>query len=218
MSRTVKFHCNVCLQETKHEVLFEYKDDRGGVVQGIPYANHTLWEFIRCRGCESIGIVSTWFPPTGPPQTSSYPPQVSRRFPDWLNDQTWHIAGSKKELRALFIEVYKTLHADSLRLALMGSRTIVDVALTDKLGDVGGFDRKLAEAVKNGWLSQAHRDILHKAVEAGNAAAHRAYRPEPSQMNNVLDIVEHLIQLLYSLVDSAETIAKDTPGRAKESR
>lgn len=95
----------------------------------------------------------------------------------------------------------------------MGTRAIVDVVLTDKLGDAGGFGQKLKKAKDEGWITESHFKVLDAAIEAGNAAAHRAYKPDIKQLNLVLDIVEHLIQSLHVLEASAQRISAKTPPR-----
>jgi len=63
-----------------------------------------------------------------------------------------------------------------------GLRGVTAKDLTDKLGDIGGFAQKLDEAEKNGWVTPAHRKVLETAVDAGNAAAHRRYRPKKKHL------------------------------------
>jgi len=121
--------------------------------------------------------------------------------------------GPKMQIRDLLNEIYSALFSGNNRLVMMGARTVADIALTDKLGDIGGFAQKLDEAEKKGWITPAHRKVLAAAIDAGNAAAHRGYRPDKDQLDLVLDIVEHLIQLLYVLESNAKDLAKKTPQR-----
>jgi len=123
-------------------------------------------------------------------------------------------AGPKAEIRGLLSEIYSAMFSGNMRLALMGTRTVVDVALTDKLGDVGGFEKKLDDARAKGWITSLQRKVLAAVIDAGSAAAHRSHKPEKKQMELVLDVVEHLIQLLYILEKNADEISKEIPGRA----
>lgn len=215
----IKSHCNRCLAETNHDVLHRCKresheeDDEGNLV----FRETFTYELVSCRGCENVSLRRTYSSSAQPDVDVDYfPPAVSRKQPQWLSGLCFFWDHPQSDIEALFREVYSALYAGSNRLALMGSRAIVDLALTDKLGDIGGFEQKLAKAKELGWITPAHCKFLKVAVDAGNAASHRAYRPETQQLALVLDIVEHLIQLLYVLEQNADEIAKKTPARPKK--
>jgi len=72
-------------------------------------------------------------------------------------------------------EIYAALHADSRSLALMGARTLVDMAILDKIGDAGSFQKKLELMEQKGFVARENRQFLSAALDAGNAAAHRGY-------------------------------------------
>jgi len=138
-------------------------------------------------------------------ETDYYPPRVSRRPPPWE-------FSLPKEWQSLLSEIYRALHADSRRLAMMGTRALVDMYMNDAVGDVGGFERKLSQLVTAGYLADQDRKILTPALEAGHAAAHRGYLPDVDQVNHVMDIVENLLQK-HTLTTSAEALTRETPSR-----
>jgi hypothetical protein len=95
----------------------------------------------------------------------------------------------------------------------MGARTLVDMFMTRHVGDIGGFEAKLSELVDKGYLSTRNKDILAAAIEAGNAAAHRGYKPEKSDVERVIDIVENMLQ--FDVLDaSAKALRSSTPPRS----
>jgi len=53
----------------------------------------------------------------------------------------------------------------------MGARTLVDMAISDKVGDVGTFDHKLQALEDGGFISKLNRGVLDAALDAGNATA-----------------------------------------------
>ena len=110
-------------------------------------------------------------------------------------------------------EIYRALHNDSGRLALMGSRTLVDMLMLAQIGDVGSFQRKLAALEKQGFIASNHADILSAALDAGSAAAHRGFKPATDDLNAVIDIVENLLQSAYHLRKVAARLKKKTPAR-----
>lgn len=214
---TTKSYCNDCLRETHHHLI----DSRRRVWQdtdseGRPHAEEVmLYEFLQCRGCENVSLRRTYSASfMEEAEVDYFPPAVSRRMPSWLSGvKLFALGGAKMEIRWLLKEVYSALFSGNNRLALMGARAVVDVALTDKLGDIGGFAQKLDEARDKQWITPAHHKVLAAAIDAGNAASHRAYNPDKKQLELVLDVVEHLVQLLYVLEGDADQIAKKTPPR-----
>lgn len=216
-AKIIKSHCNACLADTNHDVIAEHEREETTEFRGeTHFVESDFYQLVTCRGCDNVTLRVTSRVAGGEPEVSYFPPAISRKQPKWLSFPRWPLLGSPhRELRELFREVYSTLHCGNNRLALMGTRAIVDLALTDKLGDIGGFDRKLLVARGKGWIGDVQHKTLAAAVEAGNAASHRAYKPESEQLNLVLDIVEHLIELLYVLERSAGKLAQETPARHK---
>jgi Arc/MetJ family transcription regulator len=129
----------------------------------------------------------------------------------------WH-HNMPNRIKNLMSEVYAALHNDSRRLALMGARTIVDLLLVDKVGDAGSFAVKLHKLEAQGFIGKQSIVILGAALDAGSAAAHRAYKPTIEHLNQVMDIVENLIQSVYVLDKAATEIRGSTPKRTVKHR
>jgi Domain of unknown function (DUF4145) len=214
---TTKSYCNRCRQHTAHDLIaqrtlnIEERDE-----DGVPmYQELNVYDFVQCRGCESVSMrCCTSGPWSNGGEIKYFPPAALRRLPDWLMTTVFLVLkGPKQEIRSLLVEVYSAMFSGNSRLALIGARTIVDVALTDKLGDIGGFSQKLEQARDQGWITPAQHKVLEVTVEAGSAAAHRAHCPDKRQLELVLDVTEHLIQQLYVLEEHANEIAEKTPPR-----
>lgn len=135
-----------------------------------------------------------------------YPPRISRRTPPWANKLP-------KDIGAVVDEVYRALQADSPRLATIGARTIVDLVILDKVGDVGTFIKKLAALEALGFVGRKNREFISAALEAGSAAAHRGVAPDVADLNRVMDIVESLLESVYILEEAADHLRKITPPR-----
>ncbi len=110
-------------------------------------------------------------------------------------------------------EVYKALQANSNRLAIMGTRTLIDMVIRHKVGDRGPFTEGLKELYKQGFVSSQNVQFLTAAFDAGSAAAHRGYVGQAEEVNAVMDIVENLLQSVYVLEDLAEQLKRSTPPR-----
>jgi hypothetical protein len=96
---------------------------------------------------------------------------------------------------------------------MMGARTLIDMLMLDKVGDVGGFEQKLLSLENNGFLSSKNRDVLSAALEVGNAASHRGHAPSPSEVSAVMDIVENMLQSAYVFPKVAQDLRATTPTR-----
>jgi hypothetical protein len=119
-----------------------------------------------------------------------YPPIVSRPKPYWFEDLD-------EKLQEVLEEVYVALDADARFLAAFGARTALDIMIVDKIGDVGSFKVKLNKLESDGYVNATEKELLDAVTEAGNAAAHRGYAPEPKLLNSVMDILESLLDRIY---------------------
>jgi len=176
------------------------EDDATGYWWGNNY------EILQCRGCRAVCLRETFNDATGEEEVSYYPPAISRRLPAWR----WDLPS---DMREMLEEIYRALHNNSSRLALMGSRTLVDMLMLKQVGDVGSFQRKLSALEKQGLIAPDHSEVLSAALDAGNAAAHRGFKPARDDLNAVIDIVENLLMAAYHLKRVAARLKKKTPAR-----
>ena len=96
---------------------------------------------------------------------------------------------------------------------MMGARTLVDMVILNKVGDVGTFAKKLKALEDQGFVGSRNREVLAAVLEAGNAVTHRGKDYQPEQVNQVMDIVENLLQAAYVLERVAKTVKDATPPR-----
>src|SRR5215470_13935008 len=127
-----KIPCRVCHQETKHAVLAKHETSDVTEVEGYGEVSwRDIYEMLECRGCETVTLRHTHVFSEDPDiDVRYYPPSVSRPMPPWKNKLKDH------KLRSVVEEVYAALGTDCRRLATMGARTVVDMVMTDKVGDV----------------------------------------------------------------------------------
>ena len=206
-------HCNCCLHQTKHSILAERQHEEEGPEEewGCLWWETKYTLFI-CCGCESVTLrrhhtFSEW---EGGSKIEFYPPQVSRQLPKCHDELPC-------EIHELICEIYTALHSNSRRLALMGVRTVIDMFVLDKIGDAGTFSQKLKALVDGGYLGSQQRDILNVALEAGNAAAHRGYKPSSEVLSHAIDVVESLLQS-YALEKVSNSVKEQIPPRPRSSK
>ncbi len=215
--KIVRAHCNKCGHETKHDVVMERTHRDSEVVdpyQGIEVSWSKTYSMLECRGCEEISLRRTeWCSENDPmdePDPGTYfPPRVSRRKPAWVDRLE-----VPSEYAGLLDEIYVALHADSRRLAMMGARALIDVAIRRSVGDQGNFGGGLSSLVEKQLISERNRAIIEAAVDVGHASAHRGHRPSADDVNVVIDIVENLIHNEL-LAEPAQALKSTTPQRER---
>ncbi|UFI02140.1 DUF5655 domain-containing protein [Roseibium aggregatum] len=217
-----RYFCNKCGHKTKHFVRAKYSltdDDFGGA----PVWLTKLMLIIECCGCEHLAFVKkTSFsedtdyeidPETGEHHEVPvwdeviFPPVTYRSPPEWFDDLP------DATLRDISEEIYKSLQTGSHYLATFGSRTLIDRLIVLTVGDKGTFVRGLNALESEGKISKQEREILAPVVDAGNAAAHRAWAPSKEQLAIILDTVEGLIHRLLVLPKLTEELQEAVPSR-----
>ena len=223
-----KVHCNHCSRTTTHKVLhteFVYTPS-GEDLSDLEDAELTedpdpedwseSYQVLQCAGCETVTVRhESRFWNESTKETSStvsfYPARVFRRVPPWLYRLP-------EDLQNLVREIYVALATNSRRLAMMGLRTIIDMVALDKVGDKGTFKAKLDTLVERGHISQAGREHLEAALDAGSAAAHRGHSPSEDDIENSVEIIENLLHATYVLRHAAEGLRRNTPQRPRKTR
>lgn len=208
-----KIHCNDCGQKTRHALLHMNKQDFHERNEGeYDFWACTIYRTWQCQGCESVTLVRTIthseMGHDENPDTTYYPPRVSRKQPAWLDS-----LDGRDQL--LLKEVYTALHADSRSLAMMGARALFDAFIQRNVGDVkGGFTGGIQKLLEEGFITKFDQPLIEAAIEAGNAAAHRGHRPKKDQLEVVMNILENLLHQEL-LRHEAEGLKKATPQRIK---
>jgi hypothetical protein len=208
MDALERIYCNGCRQKTRHRLLNTVMDqDTDEVEKGVVLEWSTNFETLQCCGCGAAVLRETvLYEHDTIPYVRYFPPPVSRHPP------SWHYR-IPKEIHPVMDEIYRSLDANNRRLPMMGARTLIDMLLVEKVGDVGTFGEKLKQLEDKGYISSRNREVLAAALDVGSAAAHRGHAPEPSEVEAVMDIVENLLHAVYVLPRMADKLKKTTPPR-----
>jgi hypothetical protein len=203
--------CTPCGQGTRHETLATRRVGEeaqiGEAADEVAEVGRNTYILLECRGCGTV-ILRHDFEDytTSETTTRYYPPPIYRRRPRWLHS-------IPDSLSSLFRELYVSLAANAPRLSVMGARTLVDIVMTEKIGDVGTFADKLKELEAKGFIGRLNRQHLEAALDAGSAVAHRGHSPSTDSVNQVIDIVENLVEAVYVLPNAATNLGRETPPR-----
>jgi hypothetical protein len=108
------------------------------------------------------------------------------------------------------------LQNDSLRLAAMGIRALLEHVMVEKVGDQGSFKNNLDAFESQGFISKSQRMVMEPVLEAGHATMHRSFKPTQSHLVALIDITENIIESIYINQLRALEISKTVPPRAKK--
>ncbi len=122
--------------------------------------------------------------------------------------------------RAL-LELYGALDNDLRMLSGIGIRTAYDIA-----SELLGIDSELTIAVKmdalvtNNKISALDRSRLETMVDVGSASAHRGWRPQPSDLATMMNVLEHFVYEAFvaparkaKINEDADRVKKTVPPR-----
>ena len=203
--------CPSCQRQTEHQVLFETEWD--DVMEEILHS----YILMSCRGCGAVLLMdihrkkATESDP-GWVQPHYYPASGSRKLPEWVSrlDDTNE---NEAQLADLLKEIYAAVAGGQRRLAAMGIRALLEQVMILKVGDIGGFDKKLDGFQDKGFISLVQRDAMRTTLDLGDAAMHRAFAPEWDDLNTALDIAEGVMAAIYGHPPASAKLGDRVPQR-----
>lgn len=214
---TTKTHCYNCDIETNQEVLFSdreigsqeivWRNEEGDDSQSAWVVVASIWNVTKCLGCEKINFkhISRNSPDRKTDQIFNFPRKPIRQVPNW-------IVKLPMKYVEILQEVYVSVNEQLFILSLTGIRTLLDIYIVSKIGDAGTFKTKLNKLVSEGIITNSKASVLEVAIDAGNASAHRGYKPDKETLFQILDIVENLLE--SEILDrQIEKIKENTPKR-----
>lgn len=211
MNKTTKAHCNECLGERNHNVLFvetvSWSDNESG------FSGSDQYEMLKCGGCDSVILRhSSRFSEDHPadPSVHCYPPATYRKDPVWVFDMSGKGA---QFARSLLKEIYIGMQNGMKMTAIMGIRSLMEYVMIDSVGDQGTFGKNLVEFANKGFISEKQKDILEIILEVGHATTHRAYKPSDADLATSVDIAESVLQTVYVHPEKAAELKERVPKR-----
>jgi len=214
----VRGRCPNCRADRNAEVLAEDtqegEDDAGGIW------GKTSFSILRCLGCDHRYIRHVQAcPEDSDPETGeveekvSYWPSHERRHrPSWL----WgmEFAAGQAKLAALLAEVYAALDNNLSVLATIGMRTAFDCASQLLGADANqSFAEKLKELAAGNKIGGEEKEILSTLADAGNAAAHRGWKPTPFEIDSLMQALENFLERAFVLKHDLRRVGKNIPRR-----
>ncbi len=194
-------HCPACGPNRWADVVGHHRSFWSHDVETLWLSND--YYILRCRGChgvyfqhvkmfsEDVDYVTddvTGMPvPTQLQNIKQWPPPLIRKFPEWFGPP-WC---SDAVLTRIVSEVYTALNNDLPIMTATGIRTAFDRA-SELLGVDAGmtFQQKLEALVARDCITRGGKARLEVLVDAGSAAAHRGWCPEPRELAALMALLE----------------------------
>ena len=213
-------HCNACGGQRDSRKRASYtRDGTDGEVSW----SHT-YDVLECCGCHNVTVKHThWFSEwdqiEGDPlrgearivpgeKVTIWPPPTKRPKPNWterLEDRV---------LREVIEEVYLALSSGMIVLASIGTRTLLDRAMTLCIGDKQlSFKDRIDLLRREGYVGETECDILAIIIDAGSASAHRAFSPTPEILDTIVATVENFLERQFILRHDVKNVELATPPR-----
>lgn len=225
-SKIIKGHCPNCGGDRNAHVRCEHVVDSPDPGGGTAASDTAI--ILECCGCGRVYFRrDVWFsewetigqdPITGEPRleggvdTSYWPAPMARKRPDWLDK----IEVDDHVLSNLLSEMYAALDNDLRVVSAIAARTVFD-RVSELLGIDPSitFQKKLDRLGADGKISIDEKHTLEVLVDAGNAAAHRGWRPKPEELSTMIDVVESFLQRSFIVGDQIEKLKAAVPPKPR---
>lgn len=215
----MRAHCNYCGGHKNHLILHQVRDADDS---GEQFWYSSLFSLIKCAGCDAIHLRQDSTFSGNVDQygnqivnTVYYPPASSRRKPEWMTNFAEHFDFLQSDIGKILNEVYIALQNGSLRLSVMGIRSVLELIMIEKNGgDTGTISGNVDRFFQSGYVSAQQQPLFKDVVfEAGNAAMHRGYNPTEIHVSAILDMTEALIAAIYFHPAKAQAVSGAIPAR-----
>lgn len=124
----------------------------------------------------------------------------------------WY-ASLPAKIYEMLLEVRYARQKQLSALPSMGLRSVIDMVCNDQVGDIGSFAEKLHKLEEKRLITPKKKKIIETLLEVGHASIHRGHFPKDKDLQVVMDIVDHLLEELYVLDKTSESLIASVPKR-----
>jgi hypothetical protein len=197
-----KIYCNLCKNDTWHDVVVNYRQEIEDAIWGYPQRNDA--EILQCCGCQLLSFRSVTYPfafqdPMDRPEETLYPERCFKER------ERQYFSSMPIEINTLYDETI-TAHDKGLNLlSIVGLRALIEAIVVDKLEKAryGNSIESKIEALSN-IFGEEVINTLHEFKKMGNKAIHAQILPNPGDVHRALNVIEKIMVYFYGILDSAE--------------
>lgn len=225
----VKGHCPHCGPNRNANIIGSHTTEHNDDDAGIWVTRHH--RLLVCRGCDnpylqieevfSENIDQRQNPDTGEweryiASTFTYwPPPSRRERPKWFDG----LIGIDDTLSSLISDLYGALNADLRVPAAIAARTVFErAAELLSIEPTMSFGEKLTLLVQSGKIGEDDKIQLGILIDAGNAAAHRGWRPTLKQLDDIISLLEAFLHRSLVLDKAAQELKNRIPAKQKRQK
>ena len=206
----LKVNCNSCERDTNQEIVCGISEERNytDVLENDEFENVTAkssFSVIRCLGCDTysfliINSYSNDLDEKGSPleYVFTYPEE------DFEYNEYEELFLQKKEInalppivKALYKEVTVAFEYQTLILAGMGLRSLIEALCLQRKITGNNLKVKIENLFKEGYISKNEMPILQRLREMGNTTVHQIKKPSFIVLSNALSIINHTLKTIY---------------------
>jgi hypothetical protein len=143
---------------------------------------------------------------------TNWPGAPERARPEWFNE----VLAEDYGLYQIMTEIYDAIDAKLKIVPVIGMRTAID-RMTELLGIDAAltFDKKVAALVAGGHIGTSEKAHIDTIIQAGNAAAHRGWRPKSREISVLMSAVEAFVQRNLLADEKLKKVKARVPAKPK---
>lgn len=205
--------CDRCGGTTNHSVLKEFVEPFAD--ESLDYYSQTRYQVCKCQGCNTVRFRKEFTnnedcnPSGGSPEITVFPEQRSVKHKGNREIRKLPVVGN------IYFETVVAYNSNCLILAAGGLRAIVEAICKQNEVEGKNLEKKIDALVERQLLAKPQAELLHEERYIGNAALHEIERPEESEIETGIEIIEGLLNTIYILPSKAEKLRKTRKGRGK---
>ncbi|MCW3074621.1 MAG: hypothetical protein JWP69_1690 [Flaviaesturariibacter sp.] len=219
MPKSLITHCNHCLRETNHLIIFckrnlDLKVNEDEMKSDIDTSVKEDFLTLQCKGCDNLsfllrnsGEVFNEADGTVGFYDINYPSSK------WTSEFNLLSDDEQRQLPRLLADLYEQLEIafdnDANTLAGVGLRMMVEAICMEQEIKGNNLKTKIEGLLERGLISKNEMPILDKLREIGNFSAHQIIGFSIDKLTYALEIINHVLKSIYILPKIEKKLARD---------
>ena len=206
-----RFYCNVCRNDTWHEVASEYKQPHRTYFWGFDKLFHA--QILRCCGCDYLSF-RLYEHPFEFEQNGEV---VEHIFPtrEYKRRERKLFFTLPEHISKAYLQTNDAFDHGLYLLAAIGLRALVEAIVVDRIPEIedSASIQSKVDALRKYFAGDVI-DTLHDFRFMGNKAVHSLSEPARLDIHRALNVIENIMAFFYGVEESARSFKqlKETKG------